>query len=85
MGITRAPSARDTIPIWPDMQEPFALFIEAPWVWVPVGMSAPVRTHLNRTELEATARMMGLVMTPATFCDVTIMEAEALRYWSRKR
>ena len=67
------------------MREPFALFVEATWQWVPVGLSAPIRTHIIRTELEASARLMGLTMTPAIFSDIRVMEEEALRYWSRKR
>lgn len=67
------------------MQQSFALFVEATWQWVPVGLGPPVRTHIIRSELEASARLLGLDITPATFSDVRVMEEAALRYWSRKR
>lgn len=67
------------------MRESFALFVEATWQWVPLGLAPPVRTHIIRSELEASARLMGLTITPATFSDVRAMEEAALQYWSRKR
>jgi len=67
------------------MRIPFALFCDAPWSWLSLGMAGFVRTHISRVELEASARSLGLEMTPAIFNDIRVMEEEALTYWSRKR
>jgi len=66
------------------MQNPFALFCDAPWNWVGLGMGGFVRTGILRTELEASARLLGVEMTPAIFSDVRVMEDEAISYWSRR-
>jgi len=73
------------IPVWPDMQNPFALFCDAPWNWVSIGMAGILRTNISRTELEASARLIGIEMTPAIFHDIRVMEDEAIKYWSRRR
>lgn len=67
------------------MQTPFALFCEASWNWVGLGLGGLMRTHIIRTELEASARLLGLQMTPGIFCDIRAMEDEALQYWSRRQ
>jgi len=69
------------------MRQSFALFIEATWQWVPVGLGVPIRTHIIRSELEASARLLRIDLdaNPAIFPDIRTMEEEALRYWSRKR
>ncbi len=67
------------------MQTSFALFCEASWNWVSFGMGGLIRTHIIRTELEASARLLGIFMTPAIFCDIRAMEDEAIRYWSRRQ
>lgn len=67
------------------MREPFALFCDAPWNWVSLGMGGYIRTNISRLEMEASARGLGITLTPAIFGDVRIMENEALTYWSRKR
>jgi hypothetical protein len=67
------------------MRESFALFVESTWQWVPLGLAAPIRTHIIRSELEASARLMGLAINPAIFGDIRVMEEEALRYWSKRR
>lgn len=70
--------------MWPDMRTPFALFCDCPWQWVSVGMGGTFRTNLQRGELEASARLLGIEMTSAIFSDIRILEQEAVLYWSRK-
>lgn len=76
---------RSVIPIWPDMRAAFALFCDASWSWVSLGDAGAIRTNINRVELEASARGLGIELTPAIYCDVRAMEGEAVAYWSRKR
>lgn len=73
------------MPLWPDMVPAFALFCDAPWNWVSLGLAGFVRTHISRLELEASARGLGLNVTPAIFADIRVMEDEAIKFWSRKR
>jgi len=77
--------ARPPIPVWPDMVEPLALFYDAPWNWVSLGLAGAIRTHINRTELETSARLLDVKMTPDVFADIRVMEEQALLVWSRKR
>lgn len=70
--------------MWPDMQTSFALFLEASWNWVGFGMGGLIRTHIIRSELEASARLLRVEMTPAIFLDIRIMEEAAMKYWGRK-
>lgn len=72
------------MPIWPDMQNSVALFLDATWKWLPT-FGPPIRTHIIRSELEASARLLGIDNVPALFPDIRVMEDEALRYWSRKK
>jgi len=67
------------------MRVPFALFCDAPWNWVSLGMGGVVRTNISRIELEASARSLGVTMTPDIFTDVRLMENAAIEYWSAKR
>jgi len=67
------------------MQIPFALFCDAPWQWLSLGMGGAIRTNISRTELEASARSLGVTMTPDIFADIRILEAEAINYWSSRR
>lgn len=71
--------------MWPDMATPFALFCDASWNWVAFGMGGLIRTHIVRTELESSARMLGIAMTPSIFGDIRVMEGAAMEYWARKR
>lgn len=48
-------------------------------------MTPFVRTNIDRTQLEASARLLGVELTPSVFADIRICEVEAIRYWSRKR
>jgi len=73
------------VPVWPDMVDAFALFCDVPWNWVPLGIGGVLRTHIVRTELEASARLLGIVTTPAIFSDIRVMEEEAIKTWGRKR
>lgn len=73
------------VPLWPDMVDPFALFCDAAWNWVSLGLGGTIRTHISRLELEASARLLGIAMTPDTFSDIREMEAAAMSYWARKR
>jgi hypothetical protein len=66
------------------MLNSFALFCDAPWNWVTVGLGGVVRTNISRIELEASARGLNVEYTPAIFADVRIMEDEALKFWSRR-
>lgn len=66
------------------MVEPFALFCDASWNWVGVGMSGIIRTHISRVELEASARLLEIQMTPAKFHDVKVLEGAAIAYWSKR-
>lgn len=66
------------------MRVAFALFCDAPWQFVPLGMGT-VRTNIIRGELESSARLLGVEITPAIFADIRVMEEEAVRYWSSKR
>lgn len=75
----------DATPVWPDMVEPFALFCDAPWNWVSLGVGGFVRTNISRTELEASARGLAIAITPAIFQDIRVMEEAAIEFWSRKR
>ncbi len=75
----------EPIPVWPDMREPFALLADAPWNWLSPPMAAPIRLNLMRGELEASARLLGITMTPAIFVDIRAMEAEAIKVWSKRR
>lgn len=67
------------------MRDSFALFAESPWNWVSVGMAGVIRTNISRIELEATARLLEIAMTPRIYADVRVMETAALSYWSSKR
>lgn len=67
------------------MHVPFALFCDAPWQWVNLGLGGTMRTNISRVELEASARSLGVEMTPAIFADIRVMEEEAVKYWSSKR
>lgn len=67
------------------MVDGFALFVEASWNWVSLGLAGTMRTHIIRTELEASARLLGISTTPAIFSDIRVMEDAALKYWSRRR
>jgi hypothetical protein len=78
------PVVEDAIPVWPDMQVGFALFCDAEWQWVSLGLAGTMRTNIRRDGLEASARLLGLTITPAIFGDIRAMEAEALTYWSRR-
>lgn len=75
----------DVIPIWPDMVDSFALFCDVPWQWVSLGMAGVVRTNISRLELEASARLLGITVTPEIFADIRTLESAAMDYWSRKR
>jgi hypothetical protein len=66
------------------MRVPFALFCDAPWNWVSVGLGGLIRTNISRIELEASARALGVELTPTIFADVRVMEDEAIKYWSRR-
>jgi hypothetical protein len=77
--------ARGAVPVWPDMRIPFALFCDAPWQWVSLGVGGVFRANISRTELEASARSLGVTMTPDIFADVRTMEEEAITFWARKR
>jgi hypothetical protein len=72
------------VPLWPDMREPFALFCDAPWNSIS-GMAGSFRTNIDRVQLEASARLLAISLTPAIFADVRVMEDEAIKYWSSKR
>jgi hypothetical protein len=67
------------------MRESFALFLEATWQWISVGMAGTIRTHIIRSELEASARLLRIELTPTVFSDIRVMEAEAIKEWSRKK
>jgi len=67
------------------MAASFALFCDAKWGWVPMGMAGTMRDGIDRAGLEASARLLGVEITPAIFADIRTMEAEAMRYWSSKR
>jgi len=67
------------------MAQPFALFCDVPWQWVSLGMAGVVRTNISRLELEASARLLDIKLTPAIFADIRTLESAAMDYWSRKR
>jgi hypothetical protein len=67
------------------MRIPFALFCDAEWRWVSLGLGGVLRTGIIRSELEASARLLKVEVTPAIFSDIRVMEEEALQYWARKR
>jgi hypothetical protein len=67
------------------MQAAFALFCDAPWQGIGGAMTPFVRTNIDRVQLEASARLLGVELTPSVFADVRVCEGEAIRYWSRKR
>lgn len=67
------------------MREPLALFYDAPWNWVSIGMAGVVRTNIDRTQLESSARLLGINVTPEIFADIKAMEEQALLTWSRRR
>jgi len=67
------------------MQIPFALFCDAPWDSLALGMGGSMRTNINRVQLEASARLLGVTMTPDIFADVRVLEDEAITFWARKR
>lgn len=66
------------------MADAVALFFDAPWNWVSLGLAGVMRTNIQRAELEASARLLGIAMTPELFSDVRAMEDEAIKIWSRK-
>lgn len=67
------------------MRKSYALFCDAPWNWISVGLGGTIRTNVSRVEMEAAARGLGIDITPAIYVDIRVMEEEAIRYWSRKR
>jgi hypothetical protein len=83
--VKREQEDTNAIPVWPDMREAFALFCDAPWNWVAMGMGGVVRTGILRTELEASARLLGVTPTPDLFADVRVMENAAMAYWAERR
>jgi len=73
------------VPVWPDMKAAFVLFCDAPWDSLSLGMGGSIRTNINRVQLEASARLLDVKMTPDVFADIRILENETIRYWSSKR
>jgi len=67
------------------MRDAFALFCDAPWDSLSLGMGGSIRTNINRVQLEASARLLAVNMTPAVFADIRELEMAAITYWSRKR
>lgn len=66
------------------MADAVALFFDAPWNWVSIGLAGVMRTNINRSELEASARMLDIKITPRIFSDIRAMEDEAIKSWSRR-
>lgn len=66
------------------MAEAVALFFDAPWTWVSVGMAGVMRTNIDRVQLEASARLLGIEDPRAHFSDIRAMEDEAIKAWSRR-
>ena len=54
--------------------------LQTQWQWHPM---AGMRTGLNYASIGAAATMLGLVMTPALFLDIRVMESAALSAWAR--
>lgn len=72
------------IEVPPDEADAVQLFItlQTQWQWHPV---AAMRTGLNYASIGAAAAMLGLVMTPALFLDIRVMEGAALSAFAKDR
>lgn len=73
--------------VWPDMVDAFALFtsMATQWRWISAGMAGSFQSGLDYAALDATARAIGVQLTPHVFSDVRTLESEALKVWSKRR
>lgn len=75
--------------VWPENMEVLDVFLalQTSWDWITPGMGVPARTGIRATEIEATARMMGIrgKRLPKVFRDIRAMEQAALSVWAEQR
>jgi hypothetical protein len=67
---------------WPVLE--LFLACQTQWRFIPLGMGGALPQGLDYPAVESAARMLGLSLTPDTFEDLRVMEAEALHGWREK-
>lgn len=54
------------------------------WRWASAGMAGAFKTGLEYASIAPAALGLGVEVTPRVFNDLRLLEAEALKVWSRK-
>jgi hypothetical protein len=80
----RADAASGVLELAPDEATPFSLFVSLATQWIRHAMTG-ARLGLDYSVIPAVSGMMDVVVTPAMFLDLRVMESAALDEFAKAK